>query len=208
MDSRSYSEQELFWSGEFGDEYTDRNVGAEQIASNIALFSEALSGASEIDSVVELGSNKGLNLSALGTLYPSQVRYGIEINPIAASELRENQDCDCVIESSIRDANIERKFDLVLCKGILIHQPPSDLQTVYSKIAAWAQKYILFAEYYNRVPTKINYRGHENKLFKRDFAGEFLDRNPDFRLLKTGFSYHKHPSFPADDLTWFLMEKV
>lgn len=36
------TEQEEFWSGEFGDEYIKRNEGKELLASNIALFSEIL----------------------------------------------------------------------------------------------------------------------------------------------------------------------
>lgn len=53
----------------------------------------------------------------------------------------------------------------------------------------------------------IPYRGHEQRLFKRDFAGEMLDAYPDLRLVDYGFVYRRDPVFPADDLTWFLMEK-
>jgi spore coat polysaccharide biosynthesis protein SpsF len=44
-------------------------------------------------------------------------------------------------------------------------------------------------------------------LFKRDFAGEMMDRYPDLKLLDYGFVYHRDPAFPDDDITWFLMEK-
>jgi hypothetical protein len=43
--------------------------------------------------------------------------------------------------------------------------------------------------------------------FKRDFAGEIMDRFPDLRLVDYGFVYHRDPQFPQDDFTWFLMEK-
>ena len=62
-------------------------------------------------------------------------------------------------------------------------------------------------EYYNPVPVQIDYRGHQGKLFKRDFAGEMLERHANFKLLDYGFAYRKDPSFPQDDITWFLMEK-
>lgn len=62
------------------------------------------------------------------------------------------------------------------------------------------------SEYYNPSPVEIRYRNHEGKLFKRDFAGEMLDRHPDLRLVDYGFIYHRD-SFPIDDTTWFLMEK-
>ena len=41
------------------------------------------------------------------------------------------------------------------------------------------------------------------RLFKRDFAGEMLDRFSDLRLVDYGFRYHRDPAHPADDLTWF-----
>ena len=34
-----------------------------------------------------------------------------------------------------------------------------------------------------------------------------LDRFSDLRLVDYGFRYHRDPAHPADDLTWFLMEK-
>lgn len=37
------TEQEEFWSGQFGNNYVDRNVGDELIANNIYLFSKILS---------------------------------------------------------------------------------------------------------------------------------------------------------------------
>ena len=44
-------------------------------------------------------------------------------------------------------------------------------------------------------------------LFKRDFAGELLDKYKNkLLLLDYGFIYHRD-TYPQDDLTWFLMEK-
>ena len=53
----------------------------------------------------------------------------------------------------------------------------------------------------------VKYRGHENRLFKRDFAGEFMARHLSFRLRDYGLVYHADPAFPQDDVTWFLMER-
>jgi hypothetical protein len=44
-------------------------------------------------------------------------------------------------------------------------------------------------------------------LYKRDFAGEMLDRYPDLQLVDYGFSYHRDQNFPQDDANWFLLEK-
>ena len=56
-------------------------------------------------------------------------------------------------------------------------------------------------------PIEVAYRGHRNRLFKRDFAGELLDRQDDLGLLDYGFVYHRDPVFPQHDTTWFLLEK-
>ena len=37
---------------------------------------------------------------------------------------------------------------------------------------------VLMAEYYNPVPVSVSYRGNEERLFKRDFAGELADVQP------------------------------
>lgn len=39
------TEQENFWAGEFGEEYIQRNKGAQLLASNLSFFSKALSNA-------------------------------------------------------------------------------------------------------------------------------------------------------------------
>ena len=82
------------------------------------------------------------------------------------------------------------------------------LEQVYEKMYACSKKYILIVEYYNPNPVSINYRGHEDKLFKRDFAGELMDKFPDLTLRDYGFVYHRDLTFPQDDMNWFLLEKI
>ena len=65
----------------------------------------------------------------------------------------------------------------------------------------------MICEYYNPSPTTIAYRGHSDRLFKRDFAGEMLEKFSDLKLVDYGFSYHRDNSFPQDDITWFLLQK-
>jgi len=81
------------------------------------------------------------------------------------------------------------------------------LPLVYDKLVSASGKYLLVAEYYNPVPVTINYRGHTDRLFKRDFAGEIMDRHPGIQLVDYGFAYSRDVNFPQDDITWFLMEK-
>lgn len=201
------TEQESFWAGEFGTAYIDRNKGDQLLAANLDFFSKALRGARGIHSCIEFGANIGMNLRALKLLHPELEQHGIEINADAAKQLRALISTDHVFEGSIFDYRPVQIFDLVLIKGVLIHINPAELPTVYEQLYKCTGKYLMVAEYYNPSPVAIPYRGHSDRLFKRDFAGELLDTYPDLTLLDYGFAYRRDPSFPQDDITWFLMEK-
>ena len=101
-----------------------------------------------------------------------------------------------------------KAYDLVFTKGVLIHINPDELSQVYDLMHKTSRRYLMVAEYYNSTPVEIPYRGHSGKLFKRDFAGEILDRFSDLELVDYGFAYHRDIYFPQDDITWFLMEKM
>ncbi|MGI6655628.1 MAG: hypothetical protein ACOX5Z_02155 [Desulfobulbus sp.] len=58
------TEQESFWRGDFGNEYAERNRGLHLVAANTAFFSTILAKTQAVQSVLELGSNIGLNLLA------------------------------------------------------------------------------------------------------------------------------------------------
>ena len=82
------------------------------------------------------------------------------------------------------------------------------LSLVYEKLYTASNKYILICEYYNPSPVNVSYRGHSDRLFKRDFAGEMLEKYIDLKLVDYGFCYKRDKAFPQDDITWFLLEKV
>ena len=84
------TEQEEFWSKEFGNQYIERNKGESLIASNIALFSKILKSAPKVKSIAELGCNIGLNLSALNRINLGLDLRGYEINQSAAKLAAEN----------------------------------------------------------------------------------------------------------------------
>ena len=200
--------QEAFWAGEFGDEYTRRNQGDDVVAANTALFARALAATGGIENILELGANRGLNLRSLSHLLPNARQEAVEINAEAAACLREEHPEAVVHTASLLDFEPAAASDLVLLKGVLIHLAPEVLEQAYARIRRVARRYVLMAEYYNPSPVEIPYRGHEGKLFKRDFAGEFLDQAPDFRLRDYGFVYRRDPNFPQDDITWFLLERT
>lgn len=207
MSNQFKTEQETFWAGSFGTEYIRRNQGAELLASNLAFFSRALASAQKPASCIEFGANIGMNLRALQLLYPSQQQSAIEINTDAAEELKKIVPAERVHTGSILDFQPQQQFDLVLIKGVLIHLNPDWLPQVYDKLHAATGRNLLVCEYYNPSPVQISYRGHSDRLFKRDFCGEILERHADLRLIDYGFAYRRDPVFPQDDITWFLMEK-
>jgi spore coat polysaccharide biosynthesis protein SpsF len=202
------TEQESFWAGDFGTEYIQRNQGEALLASNLNFFSKALYASREIKSCIEFGPNIGMNLKALNLLQPTWDLHGIEINSDAAQELAQIIPGGNVYNTSILDFKPQQLWDLALIKGVLIHINPDELPSVYDKLVASSGRYLLVAEYYNPAPVAIPYRGHTNRLFKRDFAGEIMDRHSQMKLVDYGFTYHRDPSFPQDDITWFLLEKI
>jgi pseudaminic acid biosynthesis-associated methylase len=94
-----------------------------------------------------------------------------------------------------------------ILKRALIHIAPERLETAYRLLFEASNKYITVIEYYNPSPVEVTYRGHEQRLFKRDFAGELMDKYPSLILVDYGFIYHRDTTFSMDDTTWFLLEK-
>jgi spore coat polysaccharide biosynthesis protein SpsF len=207
MGKQYKTEQEAFWAGAFGTDYIQRNQGDALLASNLNFFSKALHAAHNVASCLEFGANIGMNLRALKLLHPGLDPHGVEINSDAARQLGEAIPPAQVYNTSILDFHPTRSWDLALIKGVLIHINPDVLPQVYDKLVASTSRYLLVAEYYNPAPVAISYRGHSDRLFKRDFAGEIMDRHPQLRLVDYGFAYRRDPNFPQDDITWFLMMK-
>lgn len=205
--SKLRNDQEEFWSSEFGEKYIDRNKSDQLFASNLFFFSQALKRAGKINNCIEIGANIGMNLRALKLLFPQIHLEAIEINEEAAKSLLEFLSEKEVYIQSVLDWNPEQKYDLVLSKGVLIHQNPNSLDSIYEKLYQASNNYILLGEYYSPNPASIDYRGHKDKLFKRDFAGELMEKYNDLKLIDYGFSYRRDPNFPQDDISWFLLEK-
>jgi pseudaminic acid biosynthesis-associated methylase len=198
------TEQEAFWAGDFGDAYTARNAIIP--AQRAPFFREVISLAPDVESVCELGANTGHNLIAFRSVLPSVRATGVELNPFAFRQLSSIAGINAV-QSAIQDYAPDLRFDLVFTCGVLIHVNPDDLPEVYRKMAALADKYVLINEYFNPAPAEIAYRGHSGKLFKRDFAGEFLDLTEGFEPVRWGFLWKRmQPAW--DNSTWTLLRRT
>ena len=120
------TEQEEFWSGSFGDEYTDRNNNI----NNNKFFQRILNNL-KVNSLFEIGCNRGLNLRTIKTLYPTIELNGCEINKKAYDLLNSDNICHNLYNKSIFDFNTSSKYDLVFTKGVLIHINPDKLELLY-----------------------------------------------------------------------------
>lgn len=202
------TEQESFWSQDFGNEYIKRNTLERLVESNIDFFKKVLGITGIISSVMEFGANIGANLKAIKTLVPGAQLNGVEINKNAWTELKKVVGEQNAHHGSVLDFESEFRYELVITKGFLIHVSPEELPSVYQKIFDSTKKFILIAEYFNPTPVALDYRGFKNKLFKRDFCGEMMDLFPQLKIVDYGFLYKRDPKYPHDNLNWFLLEKA
>ena len=201
------TEQEAFWAESFGDEYIDRNKSLQLLASNIAFFTDIFKRTSNISSIMEFGANIGMNIRSIEKILVNAKFSAVEINKKACEQLKNHINGN-LFNCSILDYRPKEKYDFVFTKGVLIHINPNELDSVYQKLYEASSKYICVAEFYNPSPMTISYRGHENRLFKRDFAGEMLDKFQDLKLVDYNFVYRRDNNFAQDDITWFLMKKI
>lgn len=201
------TQQEILWAGEFGHDYIGRNRGAMIEARAIAFMARALAKAHGIGSAIEFGASLGQNLDALALLIPNLVQAAVEVNREACAALRWTESRKLWNESvSSVDLHGEQ-WDLAFTKGLLIHIPPEELPAVYDRLHGATRRWLMVAEYHNPTPCSVSYRGMENALWKRDFAGELLDAYSDLHLVDYGFVWRRDPFSPEDDVTWALMER-
>lgn len=206
------SEHAAWWAGQAGDAYHERNTG--RVEFNAEFFRRVLpeqlrSGRSHgqiIKSVIELGCGTGENMMALAKVIRGVNLWGVEVNESAA----ERVSVGCVIRASLLDFKMPQapsKFDMSMVKGVLIHIPPEDLPRAYQRLYQASSKYIFIAEYHNPTPVEVEYRGEKGRLFKRDFAAEFMAAHP-VRVIDYGFSWKHDKKTQQDDLVWTLFKKV
>ena len=150
-----------------------------------------------------------MNIKALKCILPDLDVEAVEINEKATESLKMILEEDKIYTNSIFEFKPPYEYDLVLTKGVLIHLNPDKIEEAYNVLFNSMKKYLIIAEYYNPTPVEVPYRGNNGYLFKRDFAGEFLELYKDTTaLIDYGFVYHRDKIFPQDDITWFLIEKI
>ncbi|WP_339914019.1 pseudaminic acid biosynthesis-associated methylase [uncultured Brevundimonas sp.] len=201
------------WAGSFGDAYTVRcAVSDGAVDGRVRVLETALAalGADRPRSLLEVGSNLGLNLRALPKVLGAEAELWA-VEPNASARAR-------VIEDHVLPANrmlegfghsvplADGAVELAMTSGVLIHVDPTLLEATMREIHRVASKYILCIEYFSSTPETITYRGEEGLLFKRDFGGLYLDTFPDLELVDYGFFWKRMTVM--DDSTWWLFRKT
>src|SRR6185437_692503 len=158
MGDRFRTDQEDFWAGKFGDDYIARNAGNALIGSNISMLAKMLRRCPQAKSLIEFGSNIGMNLRAIRALRPDMDLEAIEINAAAVDELRAWGGAKRIHHASILDFQVKETWDVALIKGVLIHINPDFLPLVYESLFRASSRYILLVEYYNPTPVEVVYR--------------------------------------------------
>ena len=188
------TEQQDFWKGEFGKEYTDRNThsrdqwnkfyldnwGDTKDEMNKKCFGNVLSPDSKI---LEVGCNTGMQLRCLQDMGYKDI-YGIELQQYAVEQAKSHTENINIIQGSGFDLPFrDGFFDMVCTNGVLIHIAPKDHHKIMDEMYRTSSKFICGFEYYSEETKDINYRGNKGFLLKADFAQIFMDRFPDLKLV-------------------------
>ena len=138
---------ERLWSGDFGDDYVDRN---KDFAVRQGFWQELLA-TNPCRRVLEVGCNIGGNLQWIAQTLPPQDVYGVDVNLKALRQLRQTVPDVNAVWSAGRELPFrDGWFDLVFTFGVLIHQPDDTLPLLMAEIVRTSRRYVLCGEYFAR----------------------------------------------------------
>ncbi len=194
MSKDNQTPQILFWSQDFGNNYTDRNPqSTEELdrlylrdygVSRSSMNNEFLEGLSRDLKILEVGSNIGLQLEVLRKMGFTRAE-GVELNDYAVSQAKKIHPNVTVESGSVFNLPYaDNYFDLVFTSGVLIHIDPKDLGEATYEIHRVSKKLIWGFEYFATEPMDIEYRGEKGFLWKRDFGAFYLESFSDLKLIK------------------------
>ncbi len=188
------TEQICTWTGIFGREYTDRNaLTLKQLdklyekrygVTRTELNKTFVGNLERSIRILEVGSNVGNQLLSLQKMGFENL-YGIEVNSYAIERTKTRLRNINIIQGSAFDIPFKNDyFDLVFTSGVLIHVSPPDIKRALAEIYRCSKKYIWGFEYYADTYTEVTYRGHNNMLWRANFAGLYLEQFDDLELVK------------------------
>ena len=202
------------WKGDFGTDYTNRNIQTEeQIKQRSNLLASVLQGIAGYSmqppsSFLEVGCGQGHNLQALKDIYDTldihdRTFKGVEPN-YKAFKIASSQGFD-VSNIDFMSFKTDKTYDMVFTMGVLIHIPADDLFAFMEKMYKLSNKYILIAEYFSADRRAIDYHGNFDMLWADDYGAYWIEK---FKMacLFYGFSWKKLSGL--DNLTWWVFAKV
>ncbi len=215
MKAEQETKQIREWATDFGREYTDRNTldpaeldalylanyGVTRTALNRKVLGEVPASAR----ILEVGCNVGNQLLLLHGMGYTNLS-GIDVQDYAIQLAQTRVPDASIIEGSALDIPFpDSHFDLVSTSGLLIHIAPADLSKVLNAVHRVAKTWILGFEYYAPIPTEIKYRGHNELLWKNDFAKLYLHQFQDLQLLQE----ERLPYLNSSNIdTMFLLQRA
>jgi pseudaminic acid biosynthesis-associated methylase len=210
------TKQMNFWEGDFGKEYTDRNHFTDETwdsfykktwgKTKLEMNADFIGHLPKDIKILEVGCNIGIQLNGLQRAGFKNL-YGIELQPYAVEEAKKLTKNINIITGSGFDLPFkDNYFDVVCTNGVLIHISPADLPKIMQEMIRCSKKYIWGFEYFAETITPINYRGHENYLWKADYADLFTKESADLKLVKKEF--YPYLDNPANKDYMYLLEKT
>lgn len=193
---------EALWRGEFGRAYTERNAGK---GERRARFWSRLLSRLDVGSVLEVGSNIGLNLRFIAARIQPGPVVGIDVNEYPLPRLLATVPTVRAVAATARALPFRNgAFDLVFTMGVLIHQAPDILPAAMREIVRCSRRWVLCGEYFAETLTEVAYRGQRGALFKLDFGRRYLELAPHLRLVEQG---RLAEDDGWDDITFWLFER-
>lgn len=191
------------WEGEFGEAYTER--AQRDWRERVHAFRHMFEGL-EVRRILEVGCNRGHNLTSLAEILGNEVELaGIEPNRHALEIARASgANAGFMYGHSYDIPFKDGYFDLAFTAGVLIHISLADLPTAMAEIYRVSSRYVLAIEYFAEEETVIDYRGHDDLLWKRDFLKHYQEQFPDLKLVRNGY-WGREDGF--DRTHWWLLKK-
>ena len=209
------AEQIKFWQGDFGRQYTDRNLRPNVVefdehylktwgVNRSDLNHEFLNRIDRNAYILEVGCNVGHQLRHLQLLGFRNL-YGIEIQWDAIKRSRNVTKNIEILQGSAFELPFKSgSFDLVFTSGVLIHINPQHIHVALEEIFRCTRQYVWGFEYYSEKIEELEYRGYQGYLWKGNLCQLYLDLFPSMRVVN-----EKKIKYVADDNVdqMFLLKK-
>ena len=159
-----------FFSGENGNQYTERNkdnlenCGATIIYNCLKIAREK----NKLNTILEVGCGVGNNLSRVADMCNIT---GVDINNLALSEAQKKYPNGKFLNASLYELPFQdNSFDFVFTRGVLIHIPPADRLKALGELKRVSSQFIISIEYNvedkNEFYEMVEWRGEKDKLWR------------------------------------------